>query len=255
MLKKLGERALERGLNRIDLPFVYSGKNQPALDFLTDVAGTGRQSDGAGLLFQITAQAAAQARYDPEQRRRQNHDSADEAVARVEGSQTDRDLRGGLRRRSADSRSRAATLVSIARDLYDLEQIHAQVSARMRSRSDIDKPYVEPRTPTERTIAGILAQVLGIDRVGAEDNFFQIGGHSLLAMQVLFRIRQAFHVELSTRLLYSSAFTAADLATRVLELQVEGASPLRVSTLIEKLNELSDEEVRILLAGEAEPLP
>jgi FkbH-like protein len=255
MLKKLGERALERGLSRIDLPFVYSGKNQPALDFLTDVAGNGRQSDGAGLLFQVTAQAAAQVRYDPEQRRRQNHGRVDKAVARVEDSQTDRDLSGGLPRRWADSRSRAATLVSIARDLYDLDQIHAQVSARMRSRSDIDTPYVEPRTPTERTIAGILAQVLGIDRVGVEDNFFQLGGHSLLAIQVLFRIREAFQVGLSTRLLYNSAFTAADLATRVLELQVDGANPLRVSALIEKVNELSDDEVRILLAGETDPLP
>ena len=69
-----------------------------------------------------------------------------------------------------------------------------------------------PRTPAEQRIADILGRVLGIDRVGVEDSFFELGGHSLLAMQVLFRIREAFRVEMSARLLYSSAFTAADLA-------------------------------------------
>jgi acyl carrier protein len=143
-------------------------------------------------------------------------------------------------------------LALIARGLSDPEEIQVQVSARTQARPELDTEYVAPRTPTEQTIAAILAQVLGIDRVGAEDNFFQLGGHSLLAMQVLFRIRAAFQVELSAHLLYNSAFTAADLATKVLQLQVGGSDPLQIAGLLERVNELSDDEVQALLARTAE---
>ncbi|NJC74316.1 amino acid adenylation domain-containing protein, partial [Planosporangium thailandense] len=51
--------------------------------------------------------------------------------------------------------------------------------------------YVEPRTETERVLAGIWADVLGIERVGVEDNFFELGGDSILSIQMVSRARQA----------------------------------------------------------------
>ena len=54
----------------------------------------------------------------------------------------------------------------------------------------------EPRHPVEEVIAGIWAEVLGLERVGIHDDFFALGGHSLLATQVISRLRVAFHVDL-----------------------------------------------------------
>ncbi|MEU9985116.1 amino acid adenylation domain-containing protein [Streptomyces sp. NPDC050856] len=51
--------------------------------------------------------------------------------------------------------------------------------------------YVEPRTETERLLAGIWAELLGVDRVGVEDNFFELGGDSILSIQVVSRARKA----------------------------------------------------------------
>ncbi|MFH8793724.1 non-ribosomal peptide synthase/polyketide synthase [Streptomyces sp. NPDC017941] len=51
--------------------------------------------------------------------------------------------------------------------------------------------HVEPRTPTERTLAAIWAQVLHVERVGADDNFFALGGDSILSIQVVAQSRQA----------------------------------------------------------------
>jgi len=64
------------------------------------------------------------------------------------------------------------------------------------------KTYVPPRTPTEEVLANIWAQVLRLDRVGAEDNFFDLGGHSLMATQIVSRVREQCRVELAMRVLF-----------------------------------------------------
>jgi amino acid adenylation domain-containing protein len=50
--------------------------------------------------------------------------------------------------------------------------------------------YVAPRTPMEEEIAGVWRELLGVERVGVYDNFFDLGGHSLLSMKVIFRIEK-----------------------------------------------------------------
>ncbi|GMU11502.1 non-ribosomal peptide synthetase [Corallococcus caeni] len=74
--------------------------------------------------------------------------------------------------------------------------------------------YVAPRTPTEELLANLWAQVLGVARVGASDNFFDLGGHSLVATQAMSRVRSAFGVELPLRALFEAP-TVASLAARV----------------------------------------
>jgi amino acid adenylation domain-containing protein len=65
--------------------------------------------------------------------------------------------------------------------------------------------YVAPRTPTEEIVAGIWAEVLRLERVGIRDEFFQIGGHSLLAMRVVSRVRQSLGAELPVHELFRAS--------------------------------------------------
>ncbi|MER6175999.1 amino acid adenylation domain-containing protein [Streptosporangium sp. NPDC001681] len=65
-----------------------------------------------------------------------------------------------------------------------------------------DAGHGTPRNDAERAIAGIWAEVLGVDRVGVEDDFFELGGNSLLAFRVLPRIRAALGAELPARAIF-----------------------------------------------------
>jgi len=97
-----------------------------------------------------------------------------------------------------------------------------------------DNTYVAPRTPVEERVAGILAQLLGLESVGAEDNFFMLGGHSLLGTQVIIRLRDIFGIELSLRTIFEAP-TVAELAARV------------EASLIARLEAMSEEEAQRIL--------
>ncbi|WP_158892624.1 non-ribosomal peptide synthase/polyketide synthase [Amycolatopsis anabasis] len=71
--------------------------------------------------------------------------------------------------------------------------------------------YVAPRDEPERIVTEVWAEVLGLERVGVEDNFFDLGGDSILGIRVLSRLRAVLGVELSVRTLFTAP-TPARLA-------------------------------------------
>lgn len=97
-----------------------------------------------------------------------------------------------------------------------------------------DHAFVAPRTPIEERIASMLASLLGLPQVSVEDNFFLLGGHSLLGTQLIARIRDAFQIELSLRSLFEAP-TVEKLSARVEDLlvaMVEGMSEEEAERLL-----------------------
>ncbi|WP_394849181.1 amino acid adenylation domain-containing protein [Pendulispora brunnea] len=95
--------------------------------------------------------------------------------------------------------------------------------------SVLQDDFVAPETETESAVAEIWAELLDVARVGRTDDFFQLGGHSLIAIRTIARIRSAFGVELNVRTLFERATVAGVAAVideRRAHAQVARAEPL-----------------------------
>ncbi len=92
-----------------------------------------------------------------------------------------------------------------------------------------DESYVAPRTAREEALAAIFAEVLGLSRIGIEESFFALGGHSLQATQVVSRVRSRLGLELAPGVLFENP-TVAELAA-VMTAGDEGTEDLAIQPL------------------------
>jgi amino acid adenylation domain-containing protein len=97
-------------------------------------------------------------------------------------------------------------------------------------RPELETAFVAPQTPTEQRLAALWTELLGIDRAGLYDNYFELGGDSLLATQLASQIRKVFEVELPLTDLFRHP-TLAELSAIIEE------------AVMTQMEEMSDEEV------------
>jgi amino acid adenylation domain-containing protein len=100
--------------------------------------------------------------------------------------------------------------------------------------------YAAPRTEMEKTVAGILERLLNLEHVDVEENFFSLGGHSLLGAQLIARLRDNFGIEMPLRVVFEAA-TVAELSAEIERL------------LVTKLQAMSEKEVLRILDSTHQP--
>ncbi|HWP42473.1 MAG TPA: amino acid adenylation domain-containing protein, partial [Blastocatellia bacterium] len=145
------------------------------------------------------------------------------------------ELQGFLRERVPEFMVPQAIVTMSALPLLPSGKVDRQsLPAPDQGRSGQAEAYVAPSTEIEEALARIWGQVLGLEQVGVRDNFFELGGHSLTAMQLISRVRGAFHLELPLRCLFEHP-------------TVEQLGEVVEAMLIEKVEELSEEEAQRLL--------
>jgi acyl carrier protein len=158
-----------------------------------------------------------------------------------------------LRRELDQARSLAGALGELAHNPRQRPQ------ARRQSRPGSGTPpYVAPAGKTEVRISGVWQEILGIEPIGAHDNFFQLGGSSLLGLEVVWRLSRELGIQIPLRNLFEAP-TVYELAAllelgedpRNAALAAPEIRPARAqkAELLAQLDDLSDEEMEALLTS------
>ena len=122
-------------------------------------------------------------------------------------------------------------------------------------RSETGSSYVAPRNPVEQVVADIWAEIFGCGPIGVQDNFLEIGGHSLLAIKIMTRLREIFPIEISLRDLFA-ALTVAELAARLVQAGEKAQIAVsEIAQIVIQMQQLSDAEVEAMLAKDEKKLP
>ncbi|HEX8186018.1 MAG TPA: phosphopantetheine-binding protein [Blastocatellia bacterium] len=112
--------------------------------------------------------------------------------------------------------------------------------------SESDEEFVAPRDDAEEVMAGIWAEVLGLEQVGVESNFFEMGGHSLTASQVIYRVRDLFQVELPVRSLFESP-TVAGICKVLIASEARPGLTLTIAQAFKMMRSMSSDKRQRML--------
>jgi len=233
MLIELGRVAQERGRKRVDIRYVESKKNEPALNALQAVAGAYKERQGDGYVFKIPTEVALSLSPLSGEITAKRNEAPTPKVEQVEG------------------RANSALICRIATQFYAPEQVlNAIELQKQTARSEAAGVYIAPRTPIEEIMAEIWTAVLGVSEVGVNDNFFKLGGHSLLGTIMISRVRDALRVELPLLSLFESP-TVAGLSEIIERSLIEQADADEMAEMLKELEGASEEEITALLLSES----
>lgn len=193
MLAHVAAAARARGLETVELRSRWTERNEPSRRFLESLAA-GAVADGAARLSVARAFRAAELPDAP----------VDEPPATASGSPAPR----------VPLASPAGRYERIARELVSVDEIMRRLRSAPHDGAERTTAAVPPRTAVEEGVHAIWRDVLDRSDVGVEDDFFQIGGQSLLAVQIVARINEAFDVDLELEAIFERR-TVATLAAAV----------------------------------------
>ena len=183
MLNELGEIARRRQMSLIAATLIPTKKNQPARDFLEGVAASYRRQVDGGWRYEVPVEAAATVAYS--QRTTNGVSEMVDAAADTARTPNGTAAPGGKSQR----------FERIALELVLPEQVIEAVntrSGRWRARPALSQPLIPPRTEIEVELADIWVELLRLENVGIQDNYFDLGGTSLLAVDLFARIEHRF---------------------------------------------------------------
>lgn len=226
-LSHLDGIARERGLQGVGLHFTPTARNKPAREFLDSIGATrGIAADDdllcrfpCGRLAELCAAARATG----------GNGAEIPAAAPAPAESV----------RQTEERTRSEIFRRIATELSNPGAISRAVAAWKPVQHRSEAGYVAPRTPLEESLASLWARFLSVDRVGIHDNFFALGGQSLMAMQIVFKIRETFGVDLALEAFLQSQ-SLADQARQLEKMLVEQADTADLEQLIQEMEQAPD---------------
>jgi amino acid adenylation domain-containing protein len=153
---------------------------------------------------------------------------------------TPHDLRNFLKQKLPAYMVPAAMVFLDTMPLTANGKVNRRALPRPEESREVDTAFVAPRTPVEQHLAEIWAQVLRLPQVGIHDDFFALGGHSLMAIQIVSRIRQRLQVELPVQALFETP-TIAELAVTITQNHLTAGDYNEIGRLLAEVESMVEE--------------
>lgn len=216
LVSKLGEIAAEKGIDIVEITYLKTEKNEPALNFIETIAEDYKSTIKGGQLYRIPADYAKNVSYKPE----------DEAAGTTQtGSKKQKETSAQL--------FNHRFLSDIAENLNTVDKTLAAVESYKKAKKrKASGNYSAPKSDTQKKIAKIWEEVLEFENIGIHDNYSELGGTSLKAVQLVAKLRKAFNKQISVAALYEKP-TIAGMAEVLTGSDVEG-DELRLDSIKQK---------------------
>ena len=187
LIQYVGKEALKKGLDAVSVNYVQTEKNLPAFNFIQALGVESREQDGKKRVFRLPASFASKVTFSP---------------AGFEKSEDDGSTAKGSKTRRISRFSDAEMLQNIADNLSDVQGILDAFGRRLK-RFQSPKGYTDRNlsassgSPTEKEVAGLWADVLGFEDIRVEDNFFDLGGRSILMPRIVIQLSKMYGMKIS----------------------------------------------------------
>ncbi|TPG75975.1 acyltransferase domain-containing protein [Brevibacillus laterosporus] len=132
---------------------------------------------------------------------------------------------------------------------YDSEQPNAHSHRADGYHNQVSQAYVAPRNETEKKITDIWQELFGVSAISIEANFFELGGNSLLSIQLVTRLRNTFHNDIPMDILFQSP-TIVELAQAITISQIGQVEMDEIERMLSEIEKMSQEELSQELANE-----
>ncbi len=194
MLSELGAIAQKEGVNWVVVTCIATEKNRPARDFLDTIGKRyGKTIDG-GLLYNFPVKELVALVFAP-------GDIISQGIAKQQKQKS-----------VAQKSLRFDHYQRIAQELKEPEQIVDAMEAKKKWKDRaLESEYIPPRDDTEIRITSIWQNILKVQKIGIHDNFFALGGSSLLGVELVNHVRESFGIELPLSALFQGQ-TISELA-------------------------------------------
>jgi acyl transferase domain-containing protein len=117
----------------------------------------------------------------------------------------------------------------------------AQKAKPVHPRPNLKTPYAAPENDLELDVANAWQAVLGIEQIGTHDNFLELGGHSLIGIQIIHRLRDAYQVSLPMDTIFKSP-TVSEMSQVILQMISEQADEEMLSKILDDLEQLPEDQ-------------
>jgi acyl carrier protein len=114
--------------------------------------------------------------------------------------------------------------------------------ASVRQRPELPNAYIAPQTTLQAALLNVWAEILGTEKIGIQDDFFELGGDSVLATQVVSRLRDLFRMELPPIVLFDAP-TIEQLGNYMIANEARPGLAEKTADVLKRIEGMTEEEV------------